>query len=88
MASYIWLHHAARSYAPEALENVSNVHYGKELDVFSFGCVMLHTLSHQWPTPLQAVNIKPDIGLATGGRTEVERCSYYFERIDRVGQMQ
>ena len=68
---------------PEALENVENIGYGKELDVFSFGCVMLHTLSHQWPTPSQAVIINPETGLVTGGRTESERRSQYFERIDR-----
>ena len=68
---------------PEALEDVTNIHYGKELDMFSFGCVMLHTLSHQWPTPSQAAIINPETGLATGGRTEVERRSKYFDRIDR-----
>ena len=68
---------------PEALEDVTNICYGKELDVFSFGCVMLHTLSHQWPTPSQAAIINPETGLATGGRTEVERRIRYFERIDR-----
>ena len=68
---------------PEALEDGTNIHYGKELDVFSFGCVMLHTLSHQWPTPSQAVIINPETGLVTGGRSEVERRSQYFERIDR-----
>ena len=68
---------------PEALEDVINICYDKELDVFSFGCVMLHTLSHQWPTPSQAVIINPETGLAIGGRTEVERRSRYFERIDR-----
>ena len=68
---------------PEALADVTNVRYDKELDVFSFGCVMLHTLSHKWPTPSEAVIINPDTGLATGGRTEVERRSQYFERIDR-----
>ena len=68
---------------PEALaEDVTNIRYGKELDVFSLGCVMLHTLSHQWPTPSQAVIINPETGLVTGGRTEVERRSKYFERID------
>ena len=68
---------------PEALEDVTNIRYGKKLDVFSFGCVMLHTLSHQWPTPSQAVIINPETGLVTGGRTEAERRSQYFERIDR-----
>ena len=68
---------------PEALEDVVNIYYDKELDVFSFGCVMLHTLSHQWPSPSQAAIINPDTGLAIGGRTEVERRSQYFKRIDR-----
>ena len=69
---------------PEALaEDVTNICYGKELDMFSFGCIMLHTLSHQWPTPSQAVIINPDTGLVAGGRSEVERRSQYFERIDR-----
>ena len=69
---------------PEALaEDVTNIRYGKELDVFSFGCVMLHTLSHQWPTPSQAVIINPDTGLVTGGRSEVERRSQYFETMDK-----
>ena len=66
---------------PEALADVANIFYGKELDVFSFGCVMLHTLSHEWPTPSQAVIINPETGIVTGGRSEVERRSQYFERI-------
>ena len=64
---------------PEALEDVANICYGKELDVFSFGCVMLHTLSHEWPTPSEA---NSDTCLVIGGRSEVERRSRYFERID------
>ena len=44
---------------------------------------MLHTLCHQWPTPSQAVIINPEIGLATGGRTESERRSQCFQRLDR-----
>ena len=68
---------------PEALGDVTSGSYDKKLDVFSFGCVMLHTLSHEWPTPSEAVIINPDTGLVIGGRTEVERCSQYFERIDR-----
>ena len=68
---------------PEALEDVTNIHYDKELDVFSFGCVMLHALSHQWPTPSQAVITNPESGLVISGRSEVERRSKYFGRIDR-----
>jgi len=39
--------------------------------VFSFGCVMLHTLSHQWPTPSQLV----------GTQSEVERRHKYLDVI-------
>ena len=68
---------------PEALEDRLNIHYGKELDVFSFGCVMLHTLSHQWPTPLPDVVTDTETGVVKGGRSEVERRSDYFDRIDK-----
>ena len=66
---------------PEALEDVTNIRYGKELDVFSFGCVILHTLSHKWPTPSQAVITDPETGIVTGGLSEFERRGQYFERI-------
>ena len=68
---------------PEALEDSLVIRYSKELDVFSFGCVMLHTLSHQWPTPLPSVVTDPETGLVKGGRSEVERRRNYFDRIDR-----
>jgi len=68
---------------PEALAaSPHSVRYGRELDVFSFGCVMLHTLSHQWPTPSEPVVTDP-VTFEVKGRTEVERCSQYFSRIDR-----
>ena len=66
---------------PEALEDAINICYGKELDLFSFGCVMLHTLSGEWPTPSQAVIINPETGVITGGRSEVEWRSKHFEKI-------
>ena len=66
---------------PEALEDVTNIRYGKELDMFSFGCVMLHTLSGEWPAPSQAVIINPETGVITGGRSEAQRRSKHFEKI-------
>jgi len=68
---------------PEALAaNLQSVQYGRELDVFSFGCVMLHTLSHQWPTPSEPVITDP-VTFEIKGRSEVQRRSQYFSRIDR-----
>ena len=68
---------------PEALaDTLENAQYGKELDVFSFGCVMLHTLSHQWPTPSEPVVTDP-VTFEMKARSEVERRRSYFDRIDR-----
>ena len=71
---------------PEALA-ASDIKYGRELDVFSFGCVMLHTLSHQWPTPSEPV-VTDSKTSEVKGRTEVERRSSYFDKIeDRAGML-
>ena len=45
---------------PKALAPSGSVRYKRELDVFSFGCVMLHTLSHQWPTPSEPIVTDPE----------------------------
>ena len=66
---------------PEALAAGENVRYERELDVFSFGCVMLHTLSHQWPTPSEPVVTDP-VTFEVKGRTEAERRSSYFDKIE------
>ena len=67
---------------PEALAAGENVKYERELDVFSFGCVMLHTLSHQWPTPSEPVVTDP-VTSKMEGKSEVERRSHYFDKIDK-----
>ena len=72
---------------PEALAASGSVKYERELDVFSFGCVMLHTLSHQWPTPSEPVVTDP-VTFEVKGRTEIERRSSYFDKIeDRAGML-
>ena len=72
---------------PEALAASGSVKYERELDVFSFGCVMLHTLSHQWPTPSEPV-VTDSVTFEVKGRTEVERRSSYFDKIeDRAGML-
>ena len=69
---------------PEALAASGSIQYDRELDVFSFGCVMLHTLSHQWPTPSEPVVIDP-VTFEMKGKSEVERRSSYFDKIDKYG---
>ena len=60
---------------PEVLVDDPSIKYGKELDVFSFGCVMLHTFSQQWPTPSQHVVIT---------RSEIERRAQYLDKIHKA----
>ena len=67
---------------PEALAAGENIKYEKELDVFSFGCVTLHTLSHQWPTPSEPVVTDP-ITFEMKAKSEVERRSNYFSKVDK-----
>ena len=66
---------------PEALAASGSVRYERELDVFSFGCVMLHTLSHQWPTPSEPVVTDP-MTFEMKAKSEVERRSSYFDKIE------
>ena len=65
---------------PEALAAGDNAKYGRELDVFSFGCVMLHTLSHQWPTPSEPVVTDPTT-LEMRALSEIDRRNIYFDMI-------
>ena len=67
---------------PEALAAGENAKYERELDVFSFGCVMLHTLSHQWPTPSEPVVTDP-VTFEMKAKSEVERRSKYFDKIGK-----
>ena len=57
---------------PEALAASGSVKYERELDVFSFGCVMLHTLSHQWLNPSEPVVTDP-VTFEMKAKPEVER---------------
>ena len=67
---------------PEALAAIDNIRYERELDVFSFGCVMLHALSHQWPTPSEPVVTDP-VTFELKAKSEIERRSRYFDKIPK-----
>ena len=68
---------------PEVLVNDPEIKYGKELDVFSFGCIMLHTFSQQWPTPSQHVITDP-VERKLIARSEIERRAQYLDKVDKV----
>ena len=45
---------------PEALQ--PSPRYGKPVDIFSFGCVSLHVISHEWPEPKGETFIDEETG--------------------------
>lgn len=65
--------------SPEVL--FDNPQYGTPLDVFSFACVSLHTITHQWPTPTAPVYTDP-VSNVLKPRSEVERRSSFFDMFD------
>jgi len=61
---------------PEALIMSSDQQYGTGLDIFSFGCVILHIFSHKWPMPLPSKSVAANRML-----TEIERRSEYLKTV-------
>ena len=55
--------------------------YSTAMDVFSFACVCVHTLSHKWPSPSQPVETVPN-SPDLKPRSEVQRRAAYMEDID------
>ena len=58
---------------PEALTMTPDREYGTGLDIFSFGCVMLHLFSHRWPRAMP----QPSNRMLT----EIERRSEYLKTV-------
>ena len=65
---------------PEALS--VKPHYGKPVDVFSLGCVMIHVMTHEFPIPLDQVQTDPLTGKVTAF-TETERRTKYLKAIPK-----
>ena len=61
----------------------SNNDTRKEDDVFSFGCIMIHTFSHQWPTPSQALVTSNDPGeqAIVDSSSELDRRAQYINKV-------
>lgn len=54
-----------------------------EDNVFSFGCIMIHTFSQQWPTPSQALvtSNDPDEQAMADSSSELDRRSQYINKV-------
>ena len=71
---------------PEALR--PNPCYDVEVDVFSFGVMMVHVLSGQWPFPSEATRVDPRNPARVMGLSEVERRAQYLNIIGRPSEEQ
>ena len=67
----------------EVLVYDPGIKYGKELDMFSFGCIMLHTFSQQWPTPSQHVVTDP-VARKLIAQSQIERRAQYLDKVHKV----
>ena len=61
---------------PEALHNPPR--YNEKLDVFSFGSVILHTLTHEWPNPGPPTRYEGDVFVAVTELQRREQCIELF----------
>ena len=65
---------------PEIISDNITLQYGTALDVFSFGAVMLHVATQEWPTPL-AVKMYDKDKRKPIALTEVERRQPHLDKI-------
>ena len=70
--------------APEALR--PNPRYDIEVDVFSFGVMLVHVLCGQWPMPVEATRVDPRNPARVIGLSEVERRAEYLDVIGRPSE--
>ena len=64
--------------APETFDR--NPQYSSPMDVFSFGGIILHIFSQQWPTPCKQVEFNP-VTRKRVALSEVERRDEFLEKI-------
>ena len=57
-------------------------HYGKPVDVFSVGCVMVHLMTHEWPVPAAEAHYEAKLDKKVA-LSEVERRQTYIDKILR-----
>ena len=71
---------------PEALR--PNPRYDVEVDVFSFGVMLVHVLCGQWPFPSEATQVDPNNPAHIIGMSEADRRARYLDIIGRPTEEQ
>ena len=67
---------------PEAME--MNPSYDTTFDIFSYGVVMIHVFSGEWPVPCEQVRVDPTNRAQLLPLSEAERRSSYLEKISHA----
>ena len=70
-------------FMPPEAQTEGMTEYGTPLDIFSFGGVMLHIATQEWPTPLPTKLLDPKTRRPIA-LTEVERRQKYIDKMVRV----
>ena len=66
-----------------ASDGSNKAHYGKPIDIFSLGCIMIHVVTHTWPEPLPAAYY--DYRLKQSfARLEIERRQTHLNQIQEL----
>ena len=69
---------------PEALRDHSK--YDSSIDVFSFGCVMIHLMAQEFPDPEYAMRLDSNVGRYVA-LTQVECRNIYLAKIDKPPEL-
>ena len=68
---------------PDVISGSAKTHYGKPVDVFSLGCIMIHVTTHEWPAPLPETQYNPKLKRKVA-LSEVERREAYLNQIQEL----
>ena len=71
---------------PDVFSGSTKTHYGKSVDVFSLGCVMIHVTTHEWPAPLPETQYNPKLKRKVA-LSEVERRETYLSQIQESPEL-
>ena len=67
---------------PEVMEN--NPMYDKSVDIFSFGVLILHCMSEEWPLPRDVIEQDMITGAVVKANTELEKRHQYVDKIQTM----
>ena len=71
---------------PEVISDTAKSHYGKPIDVFSLGCIMIHVTTHEWPAPLPETHYDPKLQKKVV-LSEIERREAYLNQIQELPEL-